>query len=126
MDTALLRYVKENNLGKGIKLSIGLDKLANVNHPQGKQSRYLRCFINGAEVTGMVASLCNFPISKARDTYGCLIVHGCGMDMGWFVQSEVYSRAFQNGEKEMFDMGYYHFLGRRKRNGKYPYDSEKE
>lgn len=121
MNTALLTWVKDHNLEEGIQLSIGLDKLANKNHPMGKQSRYFRCFINGADVTGMVASLCDLPVSRARGSYGCLIVHGCGMDMGFYLQDKVYSRAYQNGEPKMFDNANYHFLGCRKRNGTYPY-----
>ena len=116
MNTALLDFVKKNDLGKDIRLSIGLDKLANR-----KQTRYFRCFLNEQEVTGMVASLCGFTTSNAKDTRGCIIVHGCGMDMGFYVQSKVYSCAFENGEKEMFDKSNYNYIGKRMRNGKYSY-----
>lgn len=121
MNTALLNFVKENNLGKNIRLSIGLDKIANKTSATGNQSRYFRCFINGQEVTGMVASLCGFKLSKARDTKGCIIVHGSGMDIGYYVQYKVYSYAFRNGEKDMFDESDYNYIGRRKKNGEYPY-----
>lgn len=121
MNTALLDFVRKNGLGKDIRLSIGLDKIANKLSPNGNQSRYLRCFLDGHEVTGMVASLCGFTTSNAKDTRGCIIVHGCGMDMGFYVQSKVYSCAFENGEKEMFDKSNYNYIGKRMRNGKYSY-----
>lgn len=121
MNTALLDYVKRNKLGKNIMLSIGLDKLANRLSPSGNQVRYLRCFLDNHEVTGMVASLCGFKLSKARDTYGCIIVHGCGMDMGHYIQDRVHSYAFQNGEKELFSDSDYHYIGKKGKDGKYPY-----
>ena len=121
MNIALLDYVKRNNLGKNVQLSIGLDKIANKLSPNGNQSRYLRCFLDGHEVTGMVASLCGFKTSNAKDTKGCIIVHGCGMDMGFYVQDRVYSYAFRNGGKEMFSSSNYNYIGKKMRNGKYSY-----
>ena len=60
-----------------IKLEIQLDKVSSDG-----MTRYMTIEIGGHNVTQMVANALNYKVSKARDTYGSMIVKGCGMDMG--------------------------------------------
>ena len=65
-----------------IMLDIGLHKLADRNHPKGNQKRYLKCYVGDFDITKFVAETTNLPFSEAKDSPGCVIIHGCGMDMG--------------------------------------------
>ncbi|MCR4654715.1 MAG: hypothetical protein K5770_00570 [Lachnospiraceae bacterium] len=61
----------------------------------------------------MVAEAVNLKVSKAQNTYGSLIIHGSGMDMGFALQSRVYQVACQVGYPDMFDRDMYKYPGRR-------------
>lgn len=45
---------------------------------------------------------------------GSLIVHGCGMDMGFWLQNRVYQRACAKGYPNLFDPDNYKYLGKRR------------
>lgn len=116
----LIDYVLKSNFTMPIQLEIGLDKLANQYSPTGNQSRYMRVKIQGKDVTEMVADMINLKISHAKDTDGCLIIHGCGMDMAYNIQYNVYKQAYILGFPEMFDECNYKYLGK-KTKGSYPF-----
>ena len=108
----LQNYVKYHYKGEfPIKLEIKLEKIADKWNKDGDQRRYFRCYIDGTEVTMAVAEVLNRTISKAKDTNGCMIVHGCGMDMAHWIQNEIWSRFSYAGYKEMFDANEYKYLG---------------
>ena len=90
-----------------IRLEIGLVKIGN----QG-MTRYLKIFINGNNVTQMVGTALNLKFSKAKTTNGCVIVKGCGMDMGFWLQRRLYDKARSEGFGYMFDPDNYKYLGR--------------
>ncbi|MGN0414433.1 MAG: hypothetical protein ACI4FX_02950 [Agathobacter sp.] len=100
--------------GKNIQLEIGLDKIANRNHPDGNQSRYFHVFVDGKDVTKEIAEFAGLRMSVS----GSLIVHGCGMDMAFWLQHRVYQRACMKGHPDLFDPDLYKYLGRR-RGGRY-------
>lgn len=106
----LINYIKDNKIKTPVKLEIKLEKFVPDRNRNGRDSRYLRVFINGRDVSQMVANMTNHKISRARDTYGTVIMHGCGMDIGWLLQSEVYEKACDTGYKKMFDAGDYKLL----------------
>ena len=107
----LFTYVAEQNILQPIQLKIGLDKI--IYKADGKEVRYLTVKIDKANVTQMVAEVVNLKVSKARDTYGSLIIHGSGMDVGKFIQESVFRAACQAGYPGMFDQNKYKYMGKR-------------
>jgi hypothetical protein len=99
---ALLNYVKNMHLKEPVQLELSIEKFANQN-----MTRYMRAYINNRDVTGMVADLGDFKKSKARDTMGCMIVHGIGMDMYFKVQNDIAYEAEKYGFKNMFHDQHY-------------------
>ena len=70
----------------------------------------------GVEVTNFVARILGYKISNAKDTYGCMIVHGCGMDMCFHVVNRLASivnSIYQN----LINGDYYNYVeaGKRRR-----------
>ena len=72
-----IRFIKENvpEEERPIKLGIRLDKVVYDRYGRGKDSRYMRVFVGEHDVTQMAANLIGKKPSKARDTYGDIIVH---------------------------------------------------
>ena len=104
----LIDWMKENNLeDKEVSLKLFLEKITKDKHGNGNDSRYFRCFINGHDVSQMIAVFINRKFSRAKNTYGCVIVHGVGMDMAFSLQNTVYNAACQNGYPKMFDQQSY-------------------
>ncbi len=110
---SLFTYVAEKNISQPIQLEIGLDKVVYDKRRNGKDARYLTVRIKGENVTQMIAEAVNLKMSKAQDTYGSLIIHGSGMDMGFALQDRVYRAAYQAGYPDMFDRDMYKYLGKR-------------
>jgi len=98
-----------------IQLEIGIDKISSDG-----MTRYMTTRIAGQNVTSMVANAIHCKTSRARDTSGDLVVSGCGMDMGFYVQNSLYHAACRAGYPDMFDEGHYKYLGKRS-CGRYPY-----
>lgn len=119
-DLAICNWVNQeiergSNIQLPIRLDIGLDKVSSDG-----MTRYMKIQIDGHDVTQMVANAINCKISKARDTYGDMIVKGVGMDMGFYVQDKLSRAAYQAGYPDMFDRQFYNYLGKRS-HGRYPY-----
>lgn len=110
---SLFTYVVEKNISQPIQLEIGLDKVVYDRTRNGNDARYLTVRINGENVTQMIAEAVSLKTSKAQDTYGSLIIHGSGMDMGFALQDRVYRAAYQAGYPDMFDRDGYKYLGKR-------------
>ena len=110
---SLFAYVTRKNISQPIQLEIGLDKVIYDKTGNGNDTRYLTVRIDGKDVTQMVAEAANLKISKAQGTYGRLIIHGSGMDMGFALQDRVYRAAYQAGYPNMFDRDGYKYLGKR-------------
>ena len=100
-----------------IQLEIGIDKVSSDG-----MTRYMTTRIAGQDVTSMIANAIHCKTSRARDTSGDLVVSGCGMDMGLYVQNSLYRAACRAGYPDMFDESHYKYLGKRSR-GRYPYDN---
>lgn len=103
----LVDWCEQNNIKTPIKLQIGLVKLINT----GTQKRYFRVYIDGHDVTQMVANAVGLKLSKAKDTYNCLIIKGCGMDMGFALQCRVSKHSYQYNPN-LFDKDDYIYLGK--------------
>ena len=110
--TNLENWIINMKIPKPVIFEVGLDK---VNY-RGTNTRYLRYFIQGQDVTSMVANAIGGKLSNAKDTYGCLIRHGCGMDIALSVIWDLNSKAETKG---IFSENY-KYLGK-KVNGKYEY-----
>lgn len=118
---SLFTYITEKNISQPIQLEIGLDKIVYDKTRNGNDARYLTIKINKENVTQMIAEAVNLKISKAKDTYGSLIIHGSGMDMGFALQDRVYKAAYQAGYPNMFDRDIYKYLGKRTSKQHYHY-----
>lgn len=111
MNEALIQWVKRNIKEKNIKLSLKLEKIVRDRSGRGNDARYFRCFLGNHDVSIMVANLIGRNYSKTNGkTHNCVIVHGCGMDMAFWLQSEVYRAAYRAGCPEMFDDQQYIWL----------------
>ena len=108
--TPLYNYVRNNELGDNIKLEIKIVSLKNKFSIIGNQTRYMKIFISGKDVTTMVAKTAGYKISYARNTYETAIVHGCGMDMGFSMQRNIFDKAVAYGCPYMFDEFNYHLI----------------
>ncbi len=97
-----------------IKLEIGLDKFVPDSKKNGNDARYFSVFIGGKDVTALVAYATGLKTSTGYNTYGSIIIHGSGMDMGFALQSRMYSAACRDGYPDMFDKDEYKYLGKRK------------
>lgn len=102
----LIDWCESCNVEKPIKLELGLVKVSS-----DRMTRYLRVKIKGYDVTQMIANATEKRISKAKTTNGCLIVKGCGMDMGFALQDNVYHRAKRLGY-DIFHPSDYVYLGK--------------
>lgn len=105
----IYNWVIENRIPQPIKLEIELVKVVYDKQGRGNDSRYMRVYIQGHNVTQMVAEATGLKISKAKNynLQGCLIIHGSGMDMGFALQDRMHSRASSAGYPNMFDYGNY-------------------
>lgn len=110
VDPEVVKAFSFANERKHIQLEIGLDKITNRYHPDGNQSRYFHVFVDGKDVTKEIAELAGLTMSVT----GSLIVHGCGMDMGFWLQNRVYQRACMKGHPNLFDPDHYKYLGKRR------------
>ena len=117
----LKKIAEENNVELPIRLKIGMDKYVPDSTRQGNEKRYLRCFVGKEDVGYLISIITNKKLSEAVNTKGCVIVHGCGMDMAFALQASAYSRAAIAGYSNLFDMNEYTYLGKRIRGRKYPY-----
>lgn len=107
---ALDSYVKNHQMNE-VKFRVGIDKISSDG-----MTRYMHFFIGESDVTGMLANVAGYKVSRAQNTYGSMIVHGCGMDMAFSViMSLKHVSAIPDVYKENYD-----YLGTRKR-GKYVY-----
>lgn len=104
---ALFNYVLRERIVQSIRLEIKLDKVVYDRAHNGNDARYFAVCINGKNVTQMVADAVGLKVSKARTTYGDLIIHGTGMDMGLCLQDLVYQKARSEGFPRMFDKNDY-------------------
>ena len=113
----LFQWVINSGLQRPVRCSIGLHKIA-----KSGTVRYLRVFINGKDITEAVADATGYAISRARDTNGCIIVHGCGTDAGvdvvYLLNRSVHGTPFEIKGCPLFERSDYTYLGRY-RNGKY-------
>lgn len=111
---SIYNYVLQQNIKQPIKLEIELNKIAYDRNGCGNDARYFKVFINGKDVTTMVAAAVNLKMSYARNSYGCLIIHGSGMDMGFALQDKMYRASYQAGYPDMFDRDFYTYRGYKK------------
>lgn len=114
----LVNYIRANHIKTPLKLEIGLDKVSSDG-----TTRYFTTKINGDDVTGMVAKALDNKISKAKDTPFKMIVHGCGMDMAFAIQYQLYRKFDSADLGNLIDKNNYAWLGKIE-NGKYPYEDD--
>lgn len=100
--TALFKFVKAQGFKCPIELDIDMRKWVKDPAKQGNDRRYLRVLIRGRDVTRMVANAIDQPMSRRKDAPNTMIVHGCGMDMFFWVQNTVSKKAARAGYDGMF------------------------
>ena len=111
MEEKLISWMKSNNMiDKETKLDLRLEKIVKDRYGNGNDSRYFRCFINGNDVSQMLADFVHLKHSTAKATNGCVIVHGCGMDMAFWLQYRVYNKAVSLNYLKMFDSDKYNLV----------------
>lgn len=102
--------MKRKNLeASHTRAAISLDRL-----DRQRQVRYFRVFVDGEDVSRMVGDFIGKRVSSARGTCDCVIVRGCGMNMGFWIQDALHSAAYAEGFPDMFDADEYDYLGRNK------------
>lgn len=114
------KFIEEHNLQTPVPINIGLNKLLDRNNLDGDQKRYMSVIIDGTDVTREIAHL----LDKKLSVDGSIIVHGCGMDMSFYLADQIRRTAKLCGEPDMFSE-HHSFLGKRERNGEYPYYEQK-
>lgn len=107
----LTDYVIQNNIPQPVELKIQIVKVCPDRYRQGNDARYMRVWIGDTEVSRMVSEYTGLKLSKSRDAYESVIIHGCGMDMCFALSDCVRSRAKYDGYENMFS-NYYKYIGR--------------
>lgn len=93
----LIDFVRLNHFETPVMLEMKVEKITNDG-----TTRYIRVKIQGVDVGGLVAIATDKRVSRARKTRGCVIVHGCGMDMLLELQMRVHNKASMLGYPNMF------------------------
>lgn len=107
----LIDWMKEHDLlDKETRLTLSLERIVKDRYGNGNDARYFRCFLNGNDISQMVADFVHMKHSTAKTTNGCVIVHGCGMDMAFYLQNEAYRAGERNGYPKMFNSQFYNLL----------------
>ncbi len=102
MANALYQFLDREELTTPIKLGISL--LKTIHDPyMGNDKRYMKVYVkrndgSEADVTGICASLLGKKLSKDRQAYGSLIVHGSNEDMGYRLIDSIIRTIRQNGD----------------------------
>ena len=102
----LTDYVIKNNIPQPIKLKIQIVKICPDRHRQGNDARYMRVWIDNTEVSRMVSEYTGLTLSKSRNAYETVIIHGCGMDMCFALVDVIRSRSMYEGYDNMFSTDY--------------------
>ena len=102
----LIDSVIQNNIKQPVKLKIRIEKCIPDRYHNGNDARYMRVWIEDKEVSRLVADFTKLKVSKSRDAYETVIIHGCGMDMCFALADSVRSRASYMGYHDMFDTEY--------------------
>ena len=108
--SALTDYVINNNIPQPIKLKIQIVKTCLDRCGRGKDARYMRVWIGEHEVSPMVADAYGLKVSKSKNAYNTVIIHGCGMDMCFALANGIYRHACANGYPNMFDYANYEYV----------------
>lgn len=111
----IISFIKSHNLSSPIKLQIGLHKLANRLASDGNQKRYFKVYAKcdnyAYDITKFVSESTGLSYSLAKDTYGCVIISGCGMDMAFQLISLLNQSVYEYGV-DLFDTDTYEYLGK--------------
>ena len=99
----IFEFIKNQKLKTPVQLEIDMVKLKKDPFLQGNDRRYLKTYIDGRDVTAMVANAIDKKVSVGRNTFGTLMINGCGMDMFLAVQRQLHQRAERYGYHNMID-----------------------
>lgn len=105
----LYKFIEQTNMPQPVTLEIKMVKVRYDRNRQGRDTRYMKVYARGSDITQMCADILGRKLSEARDTYGCIIVHGSGMDMCYDLANRIYNKACEQGYPNMFVNGYTDF-----------------
>ncbi len=117
MSNVLTQFIDREELTVPVKLGISLLKV--VHDPyMGNDKRYMKVYIKRndgteADVTGLCAALLGKKLSKDRNAYNSLIMHGSNEDMGWRLTDNIRRTIGANGDNGNWIDTDYRYLGRR-------------
>lgn len=80
--TEFKQFINDHSLAMPVTVNIGLHKVVDRLDPQGNHKRYLKVYSGDFDITKFIADATGLTMSNAKDTNGCIIIHGSGMDMG--------------------------------------------
>lgn len=109
----LLDYVKEHDVKTPIRVELQIEKIDYGKNKTVTQTRYMRAYLNGNDVTDIVAKGASLSTSDRKDTNGCLIVRGSGRDMVNFVQQRLHHGASLAGKGNFIEPEHAVYLGRK-------------
>lgn len=115
---ALIKYIERNHIPTPVQLEMEMKKFIPDPRKQGHDRRYMRVYINGHDVTAMACNMTACTLSKAKDSYGCLITIGTGMDMFEWLQNTIACYATNMGYKDIFDDQLYKIYKKKKKGEK--------
>ncbi len=117
MSNVLTQFIDREELTVPVKLGISLLKV--VHDPyMGNDKRYMNVYIKRndgteADVTGLCAALLGKKLSKDKNAYNSLIIHGSNEDMGYRLIDSIIRAIRQNGDDGSWIEPDYRYLGRR-------------
>ena len=106
---SLAQILLDSNIDKPIRLNIGLRKVS-----RDGMSRYMRVYLGNRDITKLVIGALDGKMSKAKDSYGCIIIKGTGMDMGYYLLERIDNALSYCGFNNLINRKEYNYLGRLK------------
>ena len=89
-------YILNNHIPQPVHLELRVMHIST-----DRMTRYIKVYLQGHEVTQMVANIVEFRVSRSKNPKlrGSLIVRGCGYDIGMDIQNRVHIAFKQAGSK---------------------------
>ena len=103
----LINFIENNDIPTPISIEMTILALADKYHPQGNQKRYVKCELNGFNISPAIAELTGLYLSKDKRYFNSVIIKGCGMDMLLDLQHKAYNAACKKGYPNLFEQQKY-------------------
>lgn len=102
----LADFIGELGLNTPVKPYLMIETLRGRNDPNGNQRRYFKIYIEKDKTLIDITKMCADAGGFHYSTNGCAIVHGCGMDMGFYLVDRVRYSLCSAGFENIFGETY--------------------